>query len=391
MRRCVNRGAGSKSLNLRFSNMTMGTSIRVPFLDLAAQYESIRGEIDAAIAEVVRTQRFILGSEESRFDKAFAAHAGIRDAVGCSCGTSALFIALTALGVPRGAEVIVPTLTYPATAEAVILAGAVPVLVDVEPDTGLIDIEALERAVTPKTWGVLPVHLYGQMADMEAIAVVAKRHGLKVVEDAAQAHAAESRGQRPGAIGDAATFSFFPGKNLGAYGDAGAIVTRDAERAAWMRQYRNHGRLDKYRHDFVGFNFRLDGIQAAVLMAKLPHLDEWTEGRRRVAAQYRRAFEGSGITCVAERPHNKHVYHLFVIRHPQRDTLKKALGERGIDCGLHYPIPLHLQPAFATAGCPEGALPRAEALCRELLSLPVFPEMTQDQIDYVISEVRAHA
>jgi dTDP-4-amino-4,6-dideoxygalactose transaminase len=364
--------------------------MRVPFLDLAAQYESIRGEIDAAIGEIVRTQRFILGSEESRFDAAFAAHSRVPHAIGCSCGTSALFIALNALGVPRDAEVIVPALTYPATAEAVVLAGAVPVFVDSEPDTGLIDVAAVERAITPKTWGILPVHLYGQMADMDALAAVAKRHGLKIVEDAAQAHAAESRGQRPGTVGDAATFSFFPGKNLGAYGVAGASVTRDGERAAWMRQYRNHGRLDKYRHDFVGFNFRLDGIQAAVLMAKLPHLDAWTDGRRRVAAQYRAAFESAGITCVPERPHNKHVYHLFVIRHPQRDRLKKALGQRGIDCGLHYPIPMHLQPAFATPACPEGSLPRAEVMCRELLSLPVFPEMSQEQVDYVISEVRAN-
>ena len=366
-------------------------AVRVPFLDLAAQYQSIRGEIDAAIAEVVRTQRFVLGSEETRFEKAFAAHALVPHAVGCSCGTSALFIALTALGAPRGAEIVVPTLTYPATAEAVILAGAVPVFVDVEPDTGLMDVEATSTAITSRTWGILPVHLYGQMADMKSLAAVAQGKGLKVIEDAAQAHAAESDGLRPGVLGDAATFSFFPGKNLGAYGDAGAIVTRDAALASWMRQYRNHGRLDKYRHDFVGFNFRLDGLQAAVLEAKLRHLDEWTEGRRRVAEQYRRGFQGSGIECLVERPHNKHVYHLFVIRHPERDTLKKTLADRGIDCGLHYPIPLHLQPAFASTDCPPGSLPRAESLCRELLSLPVYPEMTQEQIAYVISEVRAHA
>jgi len=364
---------------------------RVPFLDLCAQYQSIRTEIESAIGEVVRTQRFVLGSEETRFEKAFAAHSRVPHAVGCSCGTSALFIALAALRVPRGAEVIVPTLTYPATAEAVILAGAVPVLVDVEADTGLIDIEATRKAITPRTWGILPVHLYGQMADMKAIAALAQPKALKVVEDAAQAHAAESGGLRPGTVGDAAIFSFFPGKNLGAYGDAGAIVTRDAALASWMRQYRNHGRLDKYRHDFVGFNFRLDAIQSAVLEAKLPHLGEWTEGRRRVVDQYRAGLRGCGVQCLVERPHNRHVYHLFVIRHPERDRLKKRLAERGIDCGLHYPIPLHLQPAFASADCPPGSLPRAESLCRELLSLPVYPEMTQEQVDYVINEVRAHA
>jgi len=373
------------------ANVPASPIVRVPFLDLIAQYESIRGDIDRAIAEVVRTQRFVLGSEETRFEKVFAAHAGIPHAAGCSCGTSALFIALTALGIPRGAEVIVPTLTYPATAEAVVLAGAVPVLVDVEADTGLIDIEAVEAAITPRTWGILPVHLYGQMVDMQAIAALAARHGLKVLEDAAQAHIAESRGLRPGALADAATFSFFPGKNLGAYGDAGAIVTRDATLASWMRQYRNHGRLDKYRHDFVGFNFRLDGLQAAVLEAKLPHLERWTDGRRRVASLYRAGLDGSGVTCLVERPYSKHVYHLFVVRHPQRDRLKKALAERGIDCGLHYPIPLHLQPAFADGQAKTGRFPRAESLCQELLSLPIFPEMTQEQIEYVISEVRARA
>jgi dTDP-4-amino-4,6-dideoxygalactose transaminase len=375
----------------RVGNKMSTSAARVPFLDLRAQYQSIRTEIDAAIAEVVQTQRFVLGSEETRFEKAFAEHSRVPHAVGCSCGTSALFIALTALKVPRGAEIIVPTLTYPATVESVILAGAVPVLVDVEADTGLIDIEATGKAITSRTWGVLPVHLYGQMVDMKAIAALAQPKALKVVEDAAQAHGAESGGLRPGAIGDAAIFSFFPGKNLGAYGDAGAIVTRDAVLAPWMRQYRNHGRLDKYRHDFVGFNFRLDALQAAVLEAKLRHLDGWTEGRRRVADRYRTGFSGSGIECLVERPHNKHVYHLFVIRHPERDRLKKSLAERGIDCGLHYPIPIHLQPAFASTDCPAGSLPRAESLCRELLSLPVYPEMTQEQVDYVISEVRAHA
>ena len=370
--------------------MTQATT-RVPFLDLRAQYLSIKNEIDGAIAEIIRTNKFILGSDETMFEKAFGATARVPHAVGCSCGTSALFIALKALDVPAGREVIVPAMTYPATAEAVSVAGAVPVPVDVELETGLIDLEAIRRAITPKTWGIMPVHLYGQMVDMPALVDLARQHGLQVVEDAAQAHVAECRGQRPGALSAAACFSFFPGKNLGAYGDAGAVVTTDEKRAAWMRQYRNHGRTDKYRHDFVGFNFRLDGIQAAVLGAKLPYLEQWTEGRRRVAAAYRTGFEGSGIQCLVERPYNRHVYHLFVIRHPERDRLQKRLRERSIESGIHYPIPLHLQPAFASERWPDGAFPHSEALGREVLSLPVFPEMTDEQIEIVIKEVRANA
>jgi dTDP-4-amino-4,6-dideoxygalactose transaminase len=271
------------------------------------------------------------------------------------------------------------------------VAGAVPVPVDVEPDTGLIDLEAAERAITAATWGIMPVHLYGQMVDMQAVADLARRHNLRVIEDAAQAHAAESRAQRAGALSDAACFSFFPGKNLGAYGDAGAIVTTDAARAAWMRQYRNHGRTDKYRHDFLGFNFRLDGMQAAVLGAKLPHLEAWTERRRTIADAYRRGFADSHLSCLVERPYNRHVYHLFVIRHRDRDRLQSRLRERGIETGIHYPIPLHLQPAFASDRWPAGACPQAEALSREILSLPVFPGMTDEQIETVITEVRANA
>lgn len=364
---------------------------RVPFLDLQAQYVSIKDEIDRAIAEVIRTHRFILGSEETRFERAFAQTSGAPHAVGCACGTSALFIALKALGVPPGKEVIFPTLTYPATAEAVSLAGAVPVPVDVEPDTGLIDLESVRAAITQDTWGIIPVHLYGQMANMDALADLARREGLQVIEDAAQAHAAEYHGLRAGAQSAAATFSFYPGKNLGAYGDAGAVVTKDERLASWMRQYRNHGRTDKYRHDFVGFNFRLDGLQAAVLEAKLPHLEGWTEGRRRIAMDYRKAFEGCGIPCLVEREQNRHVYHQFIIRHPERDRLMKSLREDGIECGIHYPIPVHLQPAFAGPAWPEGKMPHAEALCREMLSLPIFPEMTEEQVEAVVRGVRAHA
>lgn len=363
----------------------------VPFLDLYAQYRSIREDIDDAIAEVIRTSRFILGSEETKFERAFADSLRVPHAVGCSCGTSALYLALIALGVPRGAEVIVPTLTYIATAEAVSLAGAVPVFVDSEPDTGLVDLEAVRRAITSRTWGIIPVHLYGQMVDMSALSELTREKRLRVVEDAAQAHAAECRGQRPGAQSDAATFSFFPGKNLGAYGDAGAIATGDDALAAWMRRYRNHGRVDKYSHDFVGFNFRLDGIQAAILQAKLPHLERWTERRRGIAVRYRAGLEEHGICCLVERPYNRHVYHQFVIRHPERERILKALRGNGIECGVHYPIPLHLQPAYASLGYREGSLPQAEALCREVLSLPVDPGMTDEQVEYVIEHVLSHA
>jgi dTDP-4-amino-4,6-dideoxygalactose transaminase len=363
----------------------------VPFLDLSAQYRSIRESIDDAIAEVIRTSRFILGSDETKFERAFAESLHIPHAVGCACGTSALYIALTALGVPRGVEVIVPTLTYIATAEAVSLAGAVPVFVDSEPDTGLVNLEAIRKAITPKTWGIIPVHLYGQMVDMIALMELARSRGLKVIEDAAQAHAAECRGSRPGTLSEAATFSFFPGKNLGAYGDAGAIVTKDNAMAAWMRKYRNHGRQDKYSHDFVGFNFRLDGIQSAILQAKLPYLERWTDRRRAIASRYRAGLAQSGIRCLVERPYNRHVYHLFVVRHPERDRLRKALAEQGIECGIHYPIPLHLQPAYQNTECGPGSLPESESLAREVLSLPVDPGMSDDQVDYVIQQVLAHA
>jgi dTDP-4-amino-4,6-dideoxygalactose transaminase len=365
--------------------------MRVPFLNLEAQYRSIREDIDAAIAEVIRTSRFILGSEETKFERLFADSLRMPHAVGCSCGTSALYIALKALNLPAGAEVIVPAMTYIATAEAVSLAGGRPMFVDVEPDTGLMDFDAMVRAVTSRTWGLIPVHLYGQMVDMPRFAAFAKARGLCIVEDAAQAHAAAFQGRGPGSFSDAAAFSFFPGKNLGAYGDAGAIVTRDPSMAAWMRRYRNHGRQDKYEHEFVGFNFRLDGIQAAVLQAKLQHLERWTERRRAIAGRYRAGLASAGVRCLVERTDARHVYHLFVIRHPARDRLRKALAERGIETGIHYPIPLHLQPAYQSLGPGPGALPGAEALAREVLSLPIDPELTDEQVQYVIEELCAHA
>ncbi len=364
---------------------------RVPFLDLSAQYQSIKSEIDAAIAETIRTNRYILGTDETPFEQAFARAMRVNHAVGCSCGTSALFIGLMGMGIARGEEVLVPSMTYPATAEAVALAGAIPVPVDVDLNTGLLDIAAVQRAVTSKTWGVIPVHLYGQMADMPALMSLADTAGLHVLEDAAQAHGSDWDSQPPGSFGSAAAYSFFPGKNLGAYGDAGAVVTNDGTLASWMRQYRNHGRTDKYRHDFVGFNFRLDGLQAAVLAAKLGHLEQWTERRREIADKYRRGLEGSGVRWLAPQAHSRHVYHLFVIRHPERDRLRKQLLDKGIECGIHYPIPLHLQPAFASEKWPAGSKPNAETLAREVLSLPIFPEMTAEQIDSVIQEVRAHA
>jgi dTDP-4-amino-4,6-dideoxygalactose transaminase len=360
-------------------------------LDLNAQYRSIREEVDDAIAEVIRTSRFILGAEETKFERAFADLHRAPYAVGCSCGTSAIYIALQGLKVPAGAEVIVPSMTYIATAEAVSMAGATPVFVDCEPDTGLMDYDSMVCAVTRKTWGVIPVHLYGQMVDMPRFSAFAKRRGLYLIEDAAQAHVAECREQRPGTLSAAATFSFFPGKNLGAYGDAGAIITRDPALAQWMVQFRNHGRLDKYRHEFVGFGFRLDGIQAAILQAKLPHLEAWTDRRRAIALRYREALSSAGIRCLVERQGNRHVYHLFVIRHPDRERLKKALGEVGIETGVHYPIPLHLQPAYSSAGLKPGSLPESEALAREGLSLPIDPAMSDEQVQYVIEQVKAHA
>ena len=363
--------------------------MNIPFVDLKAQYRTIKPEIDAAIAEVVESCWFVGGPVVKRFEENFAAYCGATRGVGASSGTSAIHLALVALGVGPCDEVITACNTFIATSEAISHAGARPVFVDVEDDTQLIDPQKVEAAVTPRTKAIIPVHLFGQPADMEAIREIAGRQGLKVVADAAQAHGSNIDGDRHKILGDATTFSFYPGKNLGAYGDAGMVVTDDDELADRMKMLADHGSPQKYRHIAEGWNYRLDAIQAAVLDVKLAHLDAWSDGRRSRAAGYNAAFEGTGnVTPVVEKPGRRHVYHLYVIRANNRDALGEALRERGIASGIHYPGPLHLQPAYEYLGHQKGDFPVGERCSDEIISLPMFAELSDEMVDEVAAAVK---
>ncbi len=355
----------------------------INLVDLKAQYLSIKDEVDAAISRVIGNTAFILGREAAEFEREFAAYCGVGHAVGCGNGTDALELAYEALGIGPGSEIITVAHTFIATAEAAVRAGAKPVFVDVRDDTLLMDVSKVEAAITDRTAAIVPVHLYGQCADMDPILDIARRRGIRVVEDAAQAHGAEYKGRRAGSMGDAAAFSFYPGKNLGAYGDAGAVATNDPALDARIRKARDHGSASKYDHEFAGRNSRLDGIQAAVLRVKLKRLDAWTEARRAAAARYdallKDLFESGRIRRVAESPDCRHVYHLYVIRVPDRDGVLEKLNAAGIRAGMHYPVPLHMQKAFAWLGVPKGSLPVTEKAAAEVLSLPLYPELTEGQ------------
>jgi len=353
----------------------------VPFVDLKAQYASIKSDIDAAIAGVVESCHFIGGDAVRRFEHNFAEYCGASHAVGASSGTSALHLALVGLGIGPGDEVITACNTFIATAEAITHAGAKVVLVDVDEDTQLIDVSAVEAAITPRTKAVVPVHLYGQPADMGALRALAARHSLKIIADAAQAHGADIDGDRRAILGDVTAFSFYPGKNLGAYGDGGMVVTDDADVAGLMRALGDHGSRKKYHHFAEGWNYRLDALQAAVLDVKLSHLEEWTERRRSRAARYDRHFAGTPVRPVACAPGRRHVYHLYVVRVADRDALGAALRERGIATGIHYPVPLHMQEAYARLGMARGACPVAEKVVAQIISLPMYPELTDEMVD----------
>jgi dTDP-4-amino-4,6-dideoxygalactose transaminase len=356
----------------------------LPLLDLHAQHDAIREELEAAIARVLAHGRFVQGPEVAEFEDAFAAYCGVEHCVGVANGTAAIELVLRAAGIGAGDEVVTTPFTFIATVEPILLVGARPVLADVDPETGLLDGAAVEAAVTPRTAAIMPVHLYGQPVDLDAFRALAERHGLLLIEDAAQAHGASWRGRRAGSAGDAATFSFFPGKNLGALGDAGAVTTADEALAARVRKLRDHGRVDKYRHDVVGTNARLDTLQAAVLHVKLRHLDRWNEARRRHAAAYDAAFARTdGVRPIRVHEDAVAVYHQYVVRLDDRDGARSALAGQGIETGVHYPVPLHRQPALA--GVTEGDFPAAERLAREVLSLPVFPELTDAQRSSVVS------
>jgi len=360
----------------------------IPLVDLKAQNESIREELQAAMSEVIETSSFIMGPQINDFETDFAAFCGSRFAVGCSSGTSAIYLALAALGIGQGDEVITIPHTFIATVEAISLCGARPVFVDIDPETYTMDPALLEAAVTPRTKAVIPVHLYGHPTDMDPVMEIARRHGLKVIEDCAQCHGAEYKGRKVGTIGDIACFSFFPAKNLGAFGDAGAVITDDEALARSVRLQRNHGREGKYEHEMVGFNERMDTLQAAILRVKLRYLARWNEARRRNAAIYNDALRGTCVGLPVERDWARHVYHLYVVRHPDRDGLQAHLKAAGVATGKHYPLPLHLQPAYSFLGYGKGDFPATEKAADEILSLPMYPELAEEQIGVVAQAVR---
>lgn len=360
----------------------------LPFLDLAAQYRSIREEIDQAIAAVISESAFIGGPYLGRFEKEFAAYCGSADAVGVSNGTDALRLALLACGVGPGDEVITVPNTFIATTEAVTMVGAHVRFIDIDSGTNTLDPEFLEAGCTDRTKAVIPVHLYGKSADLDAIGAIAKRRGLKIIGDAAQAHGAVYKGRPISTLADATCFSFYPGKNLGAYGDAGAVVTDDPAVAKAVRMLRDHGRTTKYEHDMEGFNCRMDGLQAAILSVKLRHLKDWTERRQALAALYTQLLSGiSDLLLPSESADNRSVFHLYVVHTPKRKAVQAHLQALGVGCGVHYPIPLHLQRAYAYLKLEAGSFPHAEKQCATALSLPLYPEMTEDQVRYVAGEV----
>jgi len=361
----------------------------IPLVDLKAQYRSIKPEVDAAVLRVLDSAQFILGDEVVAFERDFAAYCDTREAIGVNSGTSALHLAFLAAGIGPGDEVITVPFTFIATVSTIVYAGATPVFVDIEPDCYTMDPARLEAAITPRTKAIVPVHLYGQPADMDPILEIARRRGIPVIEDAAQAHGADHKGRRCGSMSTMACFSFYPGKNLGAYGEGGAVVTSDPDLAKRIRVLRSWGEERRYEHAVKGFNYRMDGIQGAILGVKLRHLERWTDERRSRAAVYRRARAGTPAILPAERADVRHVYHVFAVRLPQRDAWRARLAELGIQTGVHYPIPIHLQPAHRDLGYERGAFPVSEAVAAEILSLPIFPELTDDQIETIGGALRA--
>ena len=376
--------------------------MQVPLLDLKAQYATLRDDVLRAVADVLDTQLVCNGPAVRDFEAQAAQYCGAEHAVAVSSGTDALLLSLMALGVGQAApacrtgapcpgpdEVIAPAFTFFGTAGSIWRAGARPAFVDIDPDTFNLSPAGVEAAVTERTRALLPVHLYGQMCDMDAIGAVAERYGLPVIEDAAQAIGAEADGRRAGSLGTCGCFSFYPTKNLGAMGDAGLVTTNDADLADKLEKLRNHGQTRQYIHDFVGGNFRMDSVQAAALGVKLRHLDAWTDARRRNAARYGELLAGvADVTLPVERPGRRHIYHQYVIRAERRDELRAHLSERGVASAVYYPLGLHQQACFAGLGYAAGDFPETERACREVLALPVHPELSDDQLDYVAAAIR---
>lgn len=361
--------------------------MNVPFLDLKSQNAPLGDEIRTAIDAVIDSSAFAGGPFVAKFEEEFAAYCECAHAIGVGNGTDALWLSLLAMGVGPGDEIITVPSTFIATAEAITYCGAKPVFVDIDPLTYTMDCSGVEQAITSRTKAVIPVHLFGQVADMDPIMEIARRHGLYVVEDACQAHGAEYKGRKAGSIGDAGCFSFYPGKNLGAFGEAGAVVTNNAELSEKIRILRDHGQAKKYHHVTIGWNCRMDGIQGAVLGIKLRHLNQGNALRRVHAAEYNRAFQMGGIVTPFEAPDRKHVYHVYALRVSDRDGLMRTLTAKGIGCGIHYPVPVHLQEAYQGLGGAAGDFPVAEQCASEFISLPMYPELTAAQRSRVIEAV----
>jgi dTDP-4-amino-4,6-dideoxygalactose transaminase len=360
----------------------------VPYLDLPAQMRGIRKEIDAAIARTLENCSFCLGPDVARFEEEFARYIGAKYCIGFNSGTSALHVAMLLLNVGAGDEVITTPFTFVATSWAISYVGAKPVYVDIDEATYNLDPKFVEKAITPRTKAIMPVHLYGHPADLDALLSICRKRKLPLIEDAAQAHGAEYRGKIVGTFGETSCFSFYPGKNLGAYGEGGALVTNNAEYAARAKALRDHGSTRRYYHDEIGYNYRLEGIQGAVLGVKMKYLEGWTRERRRVAHRYNELLANTPLKLPREAEYAQSAWHLYVVRHPRREELKKHLEANGVGCGLHYPVPLHLQKCYAQLGYKEGDFPIAEKAARECLSLPIYPELTEEQIQRVLEVVQ---
>jgi dTDP-4-amino-4,6-dideoxygalactose transaminase len=362
--------------------------MKVPVLDLKAEYTELRDEILPALDRVCMNSAFVLGEEVEAFEREFADFCGTKHCVAVGTGTAALHLGLLALGVQTDDEVITSPNTFLATAEAITYCGAVPVFVDIDPATANLDPNLIERAITPRTRAILPVHLYGRPADMDPIREIAARHNIRILEDAAQAHGARYRGRRVGGLGHAAAFSFYPTKNLGAYGEGGALTTDDDQIARFVRAARNHGQTARYEHEFVGYNSRMHGFQGAVLRIKLRHLYAWTKRRQEIAREYRRSLAGTRLDLPVDDPRDECVYHQFVIYVGNRNSVISQLAAREIETVVHYPKPVHLQPAYSSLGFPPGTFPLAERACDRVLSLPVHPRLTNEQVGFVSNSVR---
>lgn len=366
------------------------SSPKVPFLDLKEHHTRIRSEVMAAMGEVIDANAFAGGPFVTRFEEAYARFCDTRFCIGVANGTDSLWLSLLAAGIGQGDEVITVPMTFMATAEAITYAGARPVFVDIEPRTFTMDPSLIEAAITPRTKAIIPVHLFGQCADLDPILGIARKHNLVVIEDAAQAQGALYKGRKAGSMGLVGSFSFYPGKNLGAWGEAGAVTTNDPALRERIAMFREHGQKKKYHHDVIGWNSRMDGLQAAVLGVKLKYLDQANDGRRRVATRYRELLAGTPeLSLPAEAGYGRHIYHVYAVRVAQRDDLMQRLAERGIGTGIHYPVPVHLQKAYVCLGHRRGDFPVTEACADSFLSLPMYPELTDSQIETVALELKA--